>query len=174
MGWAVLSLRAMPHSSFSSQSEAMYSILSLSIISSLLLLSSAEPCPDRKFEILKTVSVALLQDVVFRKKHHEENFLNFHFVSPICQVMCWRIYSSYSFISEEYIPPLAYVTIYNRVCSTSCAQYGEEYLWCRYKICTIYYIIYVCLINFCVVKLCLDQYCESSKLYSCYVVGFVL
>ena len=75
---------------------------------------------------------------------------------------------------EEYIPPLAYVTIYNRVCSTSCAQYGEEYLWCRYKICTIYYIIYVCLINFCVVKLCLDQYCESSKLYNCYVVGFVL
>merc|ERR1711872_217596 len=56
-------------SSFSSQSEAMYSILSLSMISSLL--SSAEPCPD------------------------------------------------------------PYVTIYNRVCSTSCAQYGEEYLWCR-------------------------------------------
>ena len=133
MGWAVLSLRAMPHSSFSSQSEAMYSILSLSIVSSLLLLSSAEPCPDRKFEILKTVSVVLLQDVFFRKTSMRKTFWIF-FVSSICHVMCWRIYSSYSFISEEYIPPLAYVTIYNRVCSTSCAQYGEEYLWCRYKI----------------------------------------
>ena len=95
----------MPHSSFSSQSEAMYSILSFSIISSLLLLSSAEPCPDRKFETLKTVSVALLQDVVFRKNTNEENFLNF-FVSPICHIMCRRIFLL-SFIPKVYIPPIS-------------------------------------------------------------------
>merc|ERR1712060_610199 len=42
-------------------------------------------------------------------------------------------FSSLLLLSSGEPCPDPFVTIYNRACATSCAQYGEEYLWCRMR-----------------------------------------
>merc|ERR1712130_329888 len=42
-------------------------------------------------------------------------------------------FSSLATLSSAEPCPDPYVTIYNKACSTDCAQYGEEYLWCRMR-----------------------------------------
>merc|ERR1712168_738268 len=38
---------------------------------------------------------------------------------------------TFPYLSSTEPCPDPFVTIYNRACSSDCAQYGEEYLWCR-------------------------------------------